>query len=397
MTGVVLALVVGLAAGAAITTLLWRSAAGRAAAQERRERDAADARAEALRVTVAELYAALDALPEGVVLADREGQILTRNRQAERFLGVAHLDALVDESVEAHLRDALAGLERADTLEVYGPPRRTLVVRGTVVCVDTRQVGAMATIEDVSERIRLDSVRTDLVANISHELKTPVGAIALLAETLADEDEPEVIARLGPKLIAEAHRLSRIIDELLELSRIELGAQSLAEVVGLADVVEEAVALQRPLADARGITVRTALADTSPHVIGNRRQLLSAVGNLLENAVKYSDRDSEVVVRLDVLDEVAELAVQDHGIGIPARDLDRIFERFYRVDKARSRETGGSGLGLSIVRHVMTNHGGGVTVTSAEGEGSTFVLRLPVAQERPDGERQHPPPIAQAG
>ena len=332
------------------------------------------------------------------MLADRDGHVLVRNRQAERFLGVAHLDALVDQAVETHLRDALAGLERADTLEVYGPPRRTLVVRGSVVCVDARQVGALATIEDVTERTRLDSVRTDLVANLSHELKTPVGAIALLAETLADEDEPEVIARLGPKLIVEAHRLSRIIDELLELSRIELGAQSLAEVVSMVAVVEEAMALQRPLAEARGVTVRTELPDTLPNVIGNRRQLLSAVGNLLENAVKYSDPRSEVVVRLSALDEVVQLAVEDHGIGIPARDLDRIFERFYRVDKARSRETGGSGLGLSIVRHVMTNHGGAVAVSSVEGEGSIFTLRLPAAHElRAEGGQQDPPPIAQAG
>jgi two-component system sensor histidine kinase SenX3 len=399
MAGVILALAVGLVVGAIVATVLRRSAARRAAARERRDLEAARTRAEALEAALAELHAALDALPEGVVVVDADGRILVRNHQAERFLGVVHLDALVDQAVETHLRDALAGVERADALEVYGPPRKTLVVRGSIVSVDGRRVGALATIEDVSERTRLDSVRTDLVANISHELKTPVGAIALLAETLADEDEPEVIARLGPKLIGEAHRLARIIDELLELSRIELGAQSLGEVVPMATVVEEAVALQRPLADTRHITVRTDVPTGSPSVVGNRRQLLSAVGNLIENAVKYSDPGSEVEVRLAAYEDVVELWVQDHGIGIPARDLDRIFERFYRVDKARSRETGGSGLGLSIVRHVMTNHGGEVKVSSSEGEGSTFTLRIPVARDgrASEGTERDPPKVAQAG
>jgi two-component system sensor histidine kinase SenX3 len=248
--------------------------------------------------------------------------------------------------------------------------------------------------------VRIDSVRTDLVANLSHELKTPVGAIALLAETLADEDEPEVIARLGPKLINEAHRLARIIDELLELSRIELGEQSLAEVVSVTGVVEEAMDFHRALATARDIGVHADLPEVEPGVLGNRRQLVSAVGNLLENAIKYSDAGSDVEVRVSADAEEVEISVRDHGIGIPGRDLDRIFERFYRVDKARSRETGGSGLGLSIVRHVMTNHGGVVTVSSAEGEGSTFSLRLPVARERRLAAGVHPKrpsAIAQAG
>jgi two-component system sensor histidine kinase SenX3 len=343
------------------------------------------------RAGAAGLTAALDVLPAGVVLVDAEGGLLARNRQAEHFLGITYLDALVDEAVESHLEDALAGHERVDTLEVYGPPRRTLVVRGSVVSVGGRQVGAMSIIEDASERVRLDSVRTDLVANISHELKTPVGAIALLAETLADEDEPEVIARLAPKLIAEAHRLSRIIDELLELSRIELGGQALNEVVDLAAVAREALAVhaagRRPghPGAARGLE--------GANVVGNRRQLLSAVGNLVENAVKYSDPGAAVDVDVHADSGQVVLAVHDRGMGIPGRDLERVFERFYRVDKARSRETSGSGLGLSIVRHVMANHGGQVSVTSVEGEGSTFTLRVPLASTAAGS----PPDIAQAG
>ena len=386
------ALVVGLAVGATAMHLIWRA---RAAAREREiheRRARADDPAVAHERAFAEMRAAMDTLREGVVVVDTRGGLVVRNRQAEHFLGVTHLDALVDEAVESLLRDALAGRERVETLDVYGPPQRTLVVRGSVVSVAGQQVGAMATIEDVSDRVRLDSVRTDLVANMSHELKTPVGAIALLAETLADEDEPEVIARLAPKLIAEAHRLSRIIDELLELSRIEMGGQSLSEAVDVASLVGEAVTLHGPLAQARGIALDVEVADRSPSVVGSRRQLLSAVSNLIENAVKYSDAGSTVRLAVEVDGSDVVLTVRDHGIGIPGRDLDRIFERFYRVDKARSRETGGSGLGLSIVRHVMANHGGSVTVSSVEGEGSTFTLRLPLATPSSSSG-----PIAQAG
>jgi two-component system sensor histidine kinase SenX3 len=361
------------------------------ARQDRARLAGVEAEVAGLEQVRAELRAAIDSLRQGVVIVDRNGEVVVRNRQADHVLGVTHLDALVDEAVESHLKGALAGRETSDLLDVLGPPRCTLVIRGSAVSVGGQQVGAMCTIEDVSERTRLDSVRTDLVANISHELKTPVGAIALLAETLADEDEPEVIARLAPKLIAEAERLSRTIDELLELSRIELGGQSLAEVVDVEAVVREAMALHAPLAQTRDIPVRLAAAAPAPVVAGNRRQLVSAVGNLLENAIKYSDPGApvEVTVELDAQEVVVEL--RDHGMGIPQRDLDRVFERFYRVDKARSRETGGSGLGLSIVRHVMANHGGQVGVVSVEGEGSTFTLRLPAAvpSARPD--------VAQAG
>jgi two-component system sensor histidine kinase SenX3 len=388
---VVLAAVLGAAVGAACG-VWWQRRRGTAEAREPAARLAeASARVAELEQMEAELRAAIDNLQQGVVIVDRAGQVVVRNRYAHRVLGVTHLDALVDEAVEAHLRHALAGRDTSDTLDVLGPPRCTLLVRGSAISVGGTIVGAVGTIEDVSERKRLDSVRTDLVANISHELKTPVGAIALLAETLADEDEPEVIARLAPKLIAEAERLSRTIDELLELSRIELGDQSVAEVVDVEAAAREAVALHAPLAQTRGIPVQLSVAAPHQVVAGNRRQLVSAIGNLLGNAIKYSDPDARVELTIGAEGEHVVVEVRDHGMGIPQRDLDRVFERFYRVDKARSRETGGSGLGLSIVRHVMANHGGQVSVSSVEGEGSTFTLRLPAAvpSARPD--------IAQAG
>jgi two-component system sensor histidine kinase SenX3 len=388
---VFLAALFGAALGAAGGAMWQRRRDGSSVRENSARLADADARVAELEHVEAELRSAIDHLPQGVVIVDRAGKVVVRNRLAERMVGVTHLDALVDEAVEVHLRDALRGRDTSDTLDVLGPPRCTLVVRGSPISVGGRIVGAVGTIEDISERTRLDSVRTDLVANISHELKTPVGAIALLAETLADEDEPEVIARLAPKLTAEAERLSRIIDELLELSRIELGDQSVAEVVDVEAAAREAVALHAPLAQTRGIPVQLSVAAPHQVVAGNRRQLVSAIGNLLENAIKYSDPDARVELTIGAEGEHVVVEVRDHGMGIPQRDLDRVFERFYRVDKARSRETGGSGLGLSIVRHVMANHGGQVSVSSVEGEGSTFTLRLPAAvpSARPD--------IAQAG
>ena len=223
-------------------------------------------------------------------------------------------------------------------------------------------------------------MRTDFVANISHELKTPVGALAVLAETLVDETDPAVVARIAERMLDEAHRAARTIDDLLELSRIELGGELLRDGVDPADVVVWAIERTEALAEQRNIDVvagEGTRRGAALRVTGDRRQLVSALGNLVENAVKYSEVGGTVDVVVRPHEAWVDFEVIDHGVGIPARDLDRIFERFYRVDKARSRGTGGTGLGLAIVRHVATNHGGDVLVSSTEGEGSTFVLRIP--------------------
>ena len=286
-----------------------------------------------------------------------------------------HIGLLVDDAVERLLLKALQGEENRQTLELYGPPRVAVVVTASPL----EGGGALATIEDVSERRRVDAVRTDFVANISHELKTPVGALAVLAEALSEEDDVDVVHRVADRMVDEAHRLSRTIDDLLELSRIELGEEPVRDLVDVADVVDGAVGRARQLAELRSIEIETLEMPVGIRVMGDRRQLVSALGNLVENAVKYSEPGSGVQVRVRVEGPLVELMVADQGIGIPAKDHDRIFERFYRVDKARSRDTGGTGLGLAIVRHVATNHRGEVLVSSQEGEGSTFVLRIPLA------------------
>ena len=321
------------------------------------------------------LEQAVDALGIGVVVASVDGEIVFRNSIAGGLTGALHSDVLVEEAIEVHLRGALDGQTRRQTIELFGPPRRVVSVSATPL----DDGGAVATIEDVSERSRLDAVRTDFVANISHELKTPVGALSVLAEALADEDQPEVVHRLADKMVNEAIRVGRTIDDLLELSRIELGGEAVKDVVAASMVIGESVHRAQSLAERRGIRIDVAEPNERIKILGDRRQLVSALGNLVENAVKYSDGDSHVEVSAASDGTWVELRVRDFGMGIPQKDLDRIFERFYRVDRARSRETGGTGLGLAIVRHVATNHGGEVTVASVEGEGSTFALRIPAA------------------
>jgi two-component system sensor histidine kinase SenX3 len=321
------------------------------------------------------LEQAVDALGIGVVVASAEGEIVFRNSVAGGMTGELHSDVLVDEALEVHLRGALDGQTRRQTIELFGPPRRVVSVSATPL----DDGGAVATIEDVTERSRLDAVRTDFVANISHELKTPVGALSILAEALAEEDQPEVVHRLADKMVNEAMRVGRTIDDLLELSRIELGGEAVKDVVAASTVIGESVMRAQPLAERRGIVIHVLEPNERIKILGDRRQLVSALGNLVENAVKYSEPDSRVEVMASSDGTWVELSVRDFGMGIPQRDIDRIFERFYRVDRARSRETGGTGLGLAIVRHVATNHGGDVRVVSVEGEGSTFTLRIPAA------------------
>jgi two-component system sensor histidine kinase SenX3 len=188
-----------------------------------------------------------------------------------------------------------------------------------------------------------------------------------------------MVHRIAGRMVEESHRVARTIDDLMELSRIELGEEPIRDLVDIEAVVEEAIERIRPLAEVRRIDISALDVPIGVRVKGDRRQLVSALANLVDNAVKYSEPGSPVQVRVRVLGTAAELMVADNGIGIPASDHDRIFERFYRVDRARSRDTGGTGLGLSIVRHVATNHGGEVLVSSQEGEGSTFVLRIPTA------------------
>jgi two-component system sensor histidine kinase SenX3 len=323
------------------------------------------------------LVAALSHVTEGVVLADEDGEIVFRNARAEVYAAARHGDALAERTLVDLLTRALAGQEGTEPLDLWGPPRRTLVLSAFPLHDGQRVVGALATVEDVSEKRRLDAIRRDFVANIGHELKTPVGALSLLSEALADETEVEEFRRLTASIQREALRLGQIIDDLLDLSRIEAQETQEREPVPVLGLVAEAVERVRTKAEHRAVRIDVPPIDDALVITGDRRQLLSALDNLLENAVKYSDDGSVVRVAAARNGPDLVIAVEDHGIGIPTRDLERVFERFYRVDRARARDTGGTGLGLSIVRHVAHNHGGEVHVASREGEGTTFTLSLP--------------------
>jgi len=323
------------------------------------------------------LAAALGAVSEGVVVCDPSGEIVYQNDQATAVMRVHSADVLAQQAV-ARMLAAAGDMVQSQTLEFYGPPPRTLTIVASPIHDDAGRLGAVAVIEDVSERRRLEAVRRDFVANISHELKTPVGALALLAETLAAEDDPDIVNRLARRLQLESQRVARIVDDLLDLSRIESEDAPVREPVSVRLAMTQAAERMRPAAEQRSVTITTGAVSSCLTITGDRRQLVSAVFNLLENAVKYSEPGTTVDVRARRVGDRVELAVVDRGIGIPDRDIERIFERFYRVDRGRSRDTGGTGLGLAIVRHVVSAHGGEVSVESQEGSGSTFTLRLPL-------------------
>jgi two-component system, OmpR family, sensor histidine kinase SenX3 len=345
------------------------------------------------------LGASLGAMDHGVVIFGRGGVSVYHNEPAALYLDARHGDALVEKAITDMAGTVRPGRTLERELEVYGPPRRSLILRAislapssrsTISRPENRPEGVLVVVEDVTERRRLENVRSDFVANISHELKTPVGALALLAETLIEEDDPAVIRRLAERVVGEAFRVAHTIEDLSQLSRLEVDPGELDEQIPVATFLDEAVDRVRSAAERRAITLRVTAPPRELTVQGDRRQLVSAVANLLDNAVKYSDPGSPVELRagLDENDSSwARVEVRDHGIGIPRHDLQRIFERFYRVDRARSRETGGTGLGLAIVRHVAANHRGEVLVDSREGEGSCFTLCLPTSSRPPDTQR----------
>ncbi|MGZ4625937.1 MAG: sensor histidine kinase [Kineosporiaceae bacterium] len=242
---------------------------------------------------------------------------------------------------------------------------------------------ALVLVDDRTEARRVEEVRRDFVANVSHELKTPIGALRLLAEAVADAaDDPDAVRRFAARMEREAVRLTTLVQEIIDLSRLQVAdALHQPEPVSVDDVVAEAVDRVSLEAQRKRIEVGVG-GDHGAVVYGDHNLLVTAVRNLVDNAIVYSPDTTRVSVSVRRKDGLVEISVSDQGLGIAPDDLERIFERFYRVDPARSRATGGTGLGLSIVKHVAANHGGEVTVWSVEGEGSTFTLRLPDSAQR---------------
>ncbi|TDW49249.1 two-component system sensor histidine kinase SenX3 [Curtobacterium sp. PhB25] len=238
----------------------------------------------------------------------------------------------------------------------------------------------LITADDLTESRRIEEVRRDFVANISHELKTPIGAIGLLSETLViAADDPEHVKKFAAQLITESERLGALTKDIIELSRLQsVDALENSEETGVDKIVQAAIDANEVVARARSIEIIRA-KKSKLRVMGDPGLLQVAVSNLIANAVKYSPDGTRVGVGVRSAKGFVEIAITDQGVGIPEADLDRVFERFYRVDPARSRATGGTGLGLAIVKHVVGNHGGDVRVWSQPGKGSTFTIRLPEA------------------
>ena len=325
--------------------------------------------------------AVLEALPVAVLVVDVADEVLLGNRAA-RELGLIRDGVLAAFPELRRLVRQTRRTAEAQEIDLVVPQARIgrapAVFRARVAPIGD---GTMAILlEDVTEARRLEDVRRDFVANVSHELKTPVGALSLLAEALQDaSDDPPAVRRFADRAQHEAQRLGRLVQELIDLSRLQ-GADPMPPptTVDVDKVLAEASDRTRTTAHARSITVELT-GERGLTLQGNEQQLVTALVNLLDNAISYSGEGSTVTVCAQAVPGALEISVADEGIGIPEKDLERVFERFYRSDPARSRATGGTGLGLAIVKHVATNHGGTVQVRSVEGLGATFTLRLPVA------------------
>jgi len=353
-----------------------RSSLPEAIADERRDADDRIARAEAVQHW---LLLALDESADAIVVVDRIGREVVRNAAARRFAGARTAEVLAEDELGELLQDALAGRTSERELQLYGPPRQVVQLRVFPLRRDGEVVGAVGFARDISDSRRVEGVRRDFVANVTHELKTPIGALGLLAETMGTSDDVNVLRKLADRVVNEADRLARIVDDLLDLSTIEAQNAPSREPLPVRRLISESVDLVEASASVAQVPVRVAPEPPDIQIVCDPRQIRSAVVNLLDNAIKYSEPGDEVEIGARVYGDHVAFIVRDHGIGIPTRDLERIFERFYRVDRARSRQTGGTGLGLSIVRHVAQAHGGDVTVESREGEGSRFTLSIPIA------------------
>lgn len=339
-----------------------------------------------------EREAILESMQEGVLAIDRTERILSLNRQAEEFLGVSVRRArgrLVQEAfrnpeLQKFLRIALSGDQGdGEPAVIRGQEDRMLQLKSAPLFDSDGQLdGTVVVLADVTRLRQLENLRREFVANVSHELRTPITSIKGFAETLLDDGcgDTASVRRFVEIIARQADRLHDVIEDLLALSRLDREHQLEMENCDVQSVIIESVNLCRPQADERS----TAITCQCPPVLGatvNPRLLEQALTNLIDNAIKYSPPGSTVEVRAEPEGDGIGITVRDNGPGIPGEHLPRLFERFYRVDKARSRDVGGTGLGLSIVKHVAQAHGGEVTVESRPGEGSAFHIHLPGAVE----------------
>ena len=327
----------------------------------------------------------LSVLPSASMVVSADGLVLRASARSQA-LGLVNRSLVTVPDI-ARLIDKVAGdgEAREQEMRVRRPPlgRELLELRVRVAPLGTGAI--LVLIDDLAEERRVDAVRRDFVANVSHELKTPVGALSLLAEAvLASSDDADQVRHFAERMQLEASRLSHLVQDVIDLSRLQGDdPHTHAEIVDVDDLVDRSIDEVRTVAAASNVDFIVGNPSRAS-IYGDRGQLQTAIRNLLANAVAYSPGGTRVAIEARVTGSMVEILVKDQGIGIPSNDLDRIFERFYRVDPARSRVTGGTGLGLSIVKHVCQNHGGECTAWSEMGVGSTFTLRLPLYGADPD-------------
>ena len=329
------------------------------------------------------LVAALKALDRESIILDSSGYIRYETNKIS-LLNLAKDNKILSEELLALVRVVRrTGKTQEGSIEVargpIGEGKRDLQI--TAALIDN-EGSVLVIIDDEGEKQRIDAIRRDFITNISHELKTPIQALSLNSDALLEiKDEPDQVVLFANKIKTQTIRLNDLVKEIINLSKIQdSDPLDMAHNVEISNVIAEAVDQCEVLAEARKILINLDGVQNAV-VVGNREQLVMAVHNLVENAINYSAEGTNVVISSKLDDGLIEILVKDQGLGIAEENLDRIFERFYRVDPARSRATGGTGLGLSIVKHVITNHGGEVKVWSSMGVGSTFAIRLPIANE----------------
>ena len=320
-----------------------------------------------------------------LVVAPGEVAIFT-NSEADQ-LGILRDGRIQSEELLASIRVVRrTNIKQTGTIEIslgpIGEGKREITV--TIIPLTENEL-VLVLLRDESEAQRVHDVRRDFVANISHELKTPIGALSLLSEAvLGAKDDSEAVSRFASRMQIEAKRLTDLVQEIIQLSRVQdSDPLKEAQLLSASDIIKEALDQCRTTADSRQITL-TFQDSEDGIILGDRDQLTMAIHNLIENAVNYSPLETKVSISTSIENSIITISVADQGIGIPEAEIERIFERFYRVDPARSRETGGTGLGLSIVKHIITKHGGEISVWSSENVGSTFSVRLPIQSLKED-------------
>ena len=344
-----------------------------------------------------QLVTALDSLNYGIAIYGQDDQLIHTNPYASSFLSGVHSGALIADAIDElfQTRDGqevidqeLDVFDNSHPSSVTHSRKKTFYIILRELSIEGNQIGSVVTIEDISEQERLESVRRDFISNISHELKTPIGAIALLTETLLGEPDTDLVQKFAPNILQETERLSETIDDLLSLSRIEHGLTDSFNQIDLLKCIEQAIDRVNTFAKQNEVTVLTSFPPAPVHLFGDELQLTSAFYNILENSVKYKRiNQGNVHLTVQQLDDFIEVEISDNGIGIPTKDLDRIFERFYCVD--RSHSGSGVGLGLAIVRHVIVNHEGVIRIESTEGVGTTFFIQFPTNFIEPRSEKGH--------